>query len=688
MSCFTTTWVIAEQLWQWVLAIFSFLENICTTITEKIQQLQQEWQTQCTQVTSTVQEWQQQWQNQCSQVTSKVCNSLPWPLSAVCGWVTSTICNLVSVLILVAVVVVQIVCAVVSVLILVVATIVQVLCTLVMMVVEAFVLVLSVVLVTIFFVSCVIIPCRNPMESSFPPDNGWIVTLGLPTPPKLSANNQVRILPDGQSASQHMIEAIGAATQTIHLIQLDFDSDFIATFMGTTPVMSLVCAFLNANERGVRIRILMNDNLFADSLPQLQTAFAGHPTIELAGIRIQALQHLGVLHSKGMFIDSTVAFIDGLPFTQGYWDTQSHFVSDVRRGSGPGGEVSILGEVGNGVGDKPAHTVSLELIGPAATDVDATFVSLWNSVSSDMVTVPAPAPGLGQQSIQIVRTAPTLSDVGFSNEKGVLEAYLRAINNARSFIYMEVQYFTSPVIGAALARALTNNPALQLILLANENPDMPTYKFWQNQFLDSLSAFSARIGVFCLWRTTLPERREMTEIMQCYLEAKVSVVDDVWATVGSANLDGASLGHIFEFLPSPLSCLSASNGWRNVELNAVFYDGIGGQPATGEVAVLREVVWKEHLGLEEIPADPPAGGWLAFWNTIAAQNLASLNASQSMPGNPDMPSRILPYAAELQSEDQLNQLGVNTSLLNVAPVVPPAGPNTLVVPPCKRPSAG
>ena len=696
MSCFTTTGIIAQQLWQWVLGIFSFLESICTAVAQVFQQWQQQWQNVCNQVTSSIQAWQQQWQNQCSQVTSQVCNSLPWPLSALCGWVTSTVCNLVSVLVQVIVVIVQTVCTLVSVLISIITLVWQLLCTLVMLIIDVLILVVYVVLVAVLVVVCLVTPCRSPMESSLPPDDGWMVTLGQSKPPKLSMNNTVSVLPDGELACEQIISAIGQATTTIHIIQLEFDSDFITTFRGVNPRTSLVCALLRASTKmsptgqPLHVRILVNNNFFASSsLSELQTAFAGVANIEVAGLDIQPLKHLGVVHAKGMFIDSSVAFVDGLPFTQGYWDTQSHFVSDPRRGSGAAGDaalagLNVLGNVGNGVGNKPAHTVSIQLTGPAAADVDATFVSLWNSVSSDQVTVAPPAPGLGQQSIQIVRTAPRLADVGFSNEKGVLEAYLRAINNARTFIYIEIQYLTSPVIGQALTRALTARPTLQLILLLNENPDMPTYKFWQNQLLGQLSAFSSQIGVFCPWRTTPPAPPQLTEIMQCYMEAKASVVDDAWATVGTANLDGASLGHIFEFLPPPLSCLSASRGWRNVELNAVLYDGIAGQPATGQVAQLRQTLWEEHLGLTSLPATPPPGGWLALWNQVAAQNLAALNAAQSMPGPLNMPSRILPYASALQSVDQLNQLSVNTGLLNVAPVVPAPTNSDFVPPPCDR----
>ena len=324
MNCFNTTKIIAEQLWQWVLGIQTYLENICVTITQKILQLVQSWENVCSQVAQQVQQWQQQWQNQCSQVSSQVCKSLPWPLDKLCGWVTSTVCNLVSVLVLVVITVIQTVCSLVSVLILVVATIVSTLCTLVMIIVNSIILVLYIVLVPVLYLICLVVPCSKTMESSVPPDNGWLVTFGLATPPKLSVNNQVSILPDGELACLSMIDAIKLATKTIHLIQLDFEPDFIATFVGTAPQLTLVDAFKQASDRGVKIRFLLNENEAADSIPKLQTAFAGAANIELAGLKISLLKGFGVLHAKGMFIDSSIAFIDGLPFKQGYWDTQSH----------------------------------------------------------------------------------------------------------------------------------------------------------------------------------------------------------------------------------------------------------------------------------------------------------------------------------------------------------------------------
>lgn len=597
---------------------------------------------------------------------SRVCRSLPWPLGALCGRSARTVG------------------AIVSMLFAAVGAAVQAGCLAATAAVMVLLLTGLSIVIPLLVVLCLAIPCRSRAESSRPPDSGWLVTLGGTGPARLSRGNVVGVLPDGEPACRSMLEDIERSTQTIHLLQLDFEADFIASFSdsdssfpphppsGAEGHVLLRQSLLNAARRGVRVRILLNDNTFEDSLPKIRAVFSGIQNIEVAGLVISPHRRLGMMHAKALIVDGRVACVVGLPFAQGYLDTQQHWVTDPRRGSGAGVDFPPLGDVGNGVGKKPAHTVSLRLDGPAASSVDGAFASLWNAASGAAIAPPAAAPGTGKQSIQIVLSAPPLSASGLSGgETGILETYLRAIHRAQSFMYMEAQYCTSPAIVAALRRALTANPRLQLIVLLNENPDMPTYKFWQNGHISRLAAFSGQVGFFSLWRTQPPgQGQPMPRIMQCYVEAKVAVVDDVWATVGTGNLDGPSLGHLFEFLPPPLSCMSSARGWRNVELNAILYDGIADQPATGEVRAMRALLWREHLGMEEVPPDRPEDGWLGLWKRIAGRNIASLNATQTMTGDPLWPSRILPYSPALDPVGQLSQVGVNTALFDVAPAVP------------------
>jgi phosphatidylserine/phosphatidylglycerophosphate/cardiolipin synthase-like enzyme len=109
------------------------------------------------------------------------------------------------------------------------------------------------------------------------------------------------------------------------------------------------------------------------------------------------------------------------------------------------------------------------------------FVQLWNYLSdahfdgSDKIAPAMPHVPAGAQTIQIVRsvTPQTLTKKG---ETGILEAYRRAIHNARDFIYLENQYFTNKSVANALRNALKDRPELQLILLLNENPNVPSYQ--------------------------------------------------------------------------------------------------------------------------------------------------------------------------------------------------------------------
>jgi phosphatidylserine/phosphatidylglycerophosphate/cardiolipin synthase-like enzyme len=535
------------------------------------------------------------------------------------------------------------------------------------------ILILVTIVTALLITVCLIVPCKLRMESSTPPDGGWIVTLGGESTPALSKKNAMALLPDGQLACEPILTVVRNAKQQIHVLNLLFSAeDFDAEGAGVThppPSSILAQALLDANKRGVAVRLLMNQNWIAKGTDAPRKFFTSNQpnTVSIRGFHVSAVE---MMHAKALIVDGLDAFVVGLPLDQGYWDTQQHLVTDKRRGKGAGGDVSGFGEVGNGVGNKPAHTVSISLNGPAAADVDATFINMWNSLSStDTVPAPMPQPSNRESapsSVQITRTAPRLPRVtGLKGgEIGTLEAYLRAISNAKSFIYLEAQYLTNPVIGDALKRALKANSSLQLIMVLNENPDLPTYKWWENTRVIELSTLAPnQVGAFTLWRTeSKPDA--LNRIMQTYVESKVGIVDDVWVIVGSGNLDGASLGHIFELFPSPISCLAGRR--RNVELNASLYDGIAGQPRTFEAAQFRKALWREHLGTSAALGEPPAGGWLSLWKQIATQNIASLNSVQTLAND----SRILSYAQALFPPGQLKELGVDISKLDVAPAVP------------------
>ena len=246
-----------------------------------------------------------------------------------------------------------------------------------------------------------------------------------------------------------------------------------------------------------------------------------------------------------------------------------------------------------------------------------------------------------EQKQKIIRDAASIAGhpLPSEGEKGCLEAYLRAIANAQDYIYLENQYFTDKRIGDALVNVMKRRPKLQVIMVLNINPDV-WYFFYPLRQRRLITRIRRAIGedpvqprqfaVYTRWTHEVDPPR--TRIMPVYIHTKVSIVDDVWATVGSANLDNPSMD-------------------RAYEVNALLLNGVDGEPKSEIVETLRRKLWAEHLGLLDAqgninPGAPelnarPADGWLDLWRKRSDATLAQLRTqpSKSTKGM----ARVLPW---------------------------------------------
>ena len=497
---------------------------------------------------------------------------------------------------------------------------------------------------------------------------GWPVSLpGTTNALPVRDGNALRHLIDNKLAWGHLADAMRGAQLDIGIMQLELDLPKKFNADPTQEAPEIVLGFpdifdgdnppttandpvefprperllLAAAAAGRQVRVMMPRSsnwlarLVLPGAAKVQKYFTD------AGSSAKALTFLtdgfSVVHAKTAFIDvvpgaaNPECIILGSPFNQSYYDTANHAVFDARRGSCSGEPI-------------PVHDVSLGIRGPVLADLQAQFVAHWNKYCSPadqmqpLTPVPAAlttaASGEYLASVQLVRTVnhnhlPGLPD----GELGVLEAYLRAIEKATDYIYIENQYFTNQTIGDALIGALCDpsRPNLQVILLVNIVPDIPFYPTWQAKLISRIrdeigSAAAARFGVFTRWSHDAAAPRHdhpNPTIMPNYLHSKTAIVDGKWATIGSGNLDGASLD---EF--QVLRALIGVN--RNDELNLlVFNDPADGFPQTDFVDQLRIELWSEHLGL--MTTDPrlsaaslASGGWLPLWNATATATLSDL----------------------------------------------------------------
>ena len=206
--------------------------------------------------------------------------------------------------------------------------------------------------------------------------------------------------------------------------------------------------------------------------------------------------------------------------------------------------------------------------------------------------------------------------------------------------------------------ALDANAGLELILVINQNPDITAYRGWQDARLAEHELLGhPRVGVFALW-SVVPafQARERREITQVFVHSKVAVIDDAWATTGTANLDGASLhsyGDDFVHWPGR----RVFGRYRNYDLNVAFHHQTDAEATNDLPGALRRRLWAQHLGLPaEALRERPADGWLPVWRSCAARNVTCLAA-----GDRTIPrGRVLPYVARApHPRDQLRALGID-----------------------------
>jgi len=360
--------------------------------------------------------------------------------------------------------------------------------------------------------------------------------------------------------------------------------------------------------------------------------------ITVHGFRQPAPDH-GVLHCKMVITDEKRAVVVGSPFSQRYFDVPTHKIDDPRRGTNSSDMV---------------HDLSIAVVGPAVHDLYDTFRLYWNEDVDPLEKVPdAPAPGPeagGEDAVSKVQVVRTLSGKRFSglggkSEKGILEAYLRAFAAAEHYIYLETQYFTDSVITDALVEVLKTKPNLELILVVPIKPDVTFYPRRQAWRIEQLRAAGGdRVGVFTHWTYQPTSGRPW--VAQVYIHAKGAVIDDSWATVGSANLDGLSLD--YNLLLSPLVFGETTATELNISVLP---------PTTGAVTpfaeLMRRRLFAEHLGLVDANGIPnpidkalnhgPEHKWLKeLWRPTAERALKHVTAALREP----LPGFVLEYPKE------------------------------------------
>jgi phosphatidylserine/phosphatidylglycerophosphate/cardiolipin synthase-like enzyme len=244
-------------------------------------------------------------------------------------------------------------------------------------------------------------------------------------------------------------------------------------------------------------------------------------------------------HQKVLVIDDHVAFCGGGDFGVDRWDSVAHLDEDRRR-TMPGGAEHA-----------PRHEVMMMVDGAAARALGDLVRERWRVAQESRSLAPPPPaqptdgdpwpphiqPRFRKARVAIARTEPAWRDQAEVRETEAL--HLKSIAVARRTIYLENQYFTSLVIGAALAKRLQEPDGPEVVIVSTLHSPSYFDRFTMDRtrwrLIERLKGADrhGRLRAFC------PRTEEGHPII---VHSKCSIIDDRLLRVGSTNLNHRSAG--------------------------------------------------------------------------------------------------------------------------------------------------
>ncbi|KAG2530896.1 hypothetical protein BBO99_00000241 [Phytophthora kernoviae] len=242
-----------------------------------------------------------------------------------------------------------------------------------------------------------------------------------------------------------------------------------------------------------------------------------------------------------------ISYVGGIDLTNDRWDNIYHNTSAIR-------EAANIPYRNKGWID--AH---FRIHGPASKEVANTFLDRWNSdylpcegLEDNLLNFENPkydklppidyassttTSTLGKQNIQIVRTFSCeyehYKEFAPRGEQSLFMARIKALKNAKNFIYIEDQYFIHvPELLDALMEVL---PKIQRLIILVQPPDAllkaSGYERYLYEMINPMKAkFPNKVQIY----TTKTE-------LDIYIHTKLVLIDDVYVSLGSANWNRRSM---------------------------------------------------------------------------------------------------------------------------------------------------
>jgi len=320
----------------------------------------------------------------------------------------------------------------------------------------------------------------------------------------LMTGNKVVLLQDGPATYQRMFAAIRNAKNHINLETYIIEDDEVGNRFAD--------ALIEKQAQGVTV------NLIYDSVGAIHTPRTFFQRLTDSGIQVLEFNPVNPLtvkkgwsvnqrdHRKLLIVDGRTAFLGGINISSVYSGGSFSHRSKQRPTGGP-----------------PWRDTHIEVEGPVVGEFQKLFLATWEKQKGAPLAPKDYFPQQRDQGSETMRAIGSSPDESYSL---IYATLLSAIGNAETSVYLTNAYFVpDPQLLAALKAAVQRSVDVKIILPSNT---------------DSWLVFHAGRSYYA---ELLHAGVKIYERHDALLHSKTALIDGVWSTVGSTNLDWRSFLH-------------------------------------------------------------------------------------------------------------------------------------------------
>lgn len=327
----------------------------------------------------------------------------------------------------------------------------------------------------------------------------------------LVVGNEVELLIDGPTTYQAMFEAIENAKDHINLETFIFEDD-------DEVGKRFADLLIRKQQSGVQV------NVMYDSVGSLTTPAGFFKNLKDHGINTLEFNPINPLkwrkgwqvnerdHRKLLIVDGHTAFLGGINISSVY-----------SRGSFSGSKSDSKNIK---MKDIPWRDTHVRISGPIVSEFQKMFIATWASQKGPLLVDRNYYPELTNRGKEVVRA------IGSSPEDTYNQMYvnlLSAFNSAETQLWITNAYFVpDPQMLETLKDAVRRGVDVRLLLPGKSDSELVYYasRSYYNELLEA--------GV------------KIYERNDALLHAKTALIDGVWSTIGSTNLDWRSFVNNYE----------------------------------------------------------------------------------------------------------------------------------------------